>query len=151
MLRPPRPASLLANIRRAWRRSLQLRVITITVVSTGVLVLIFGLVVSKLITDGLVSTREAAAKEVVQTNSDEAVLLLESQISGVRDPFGSSKIQNVVRTLSRADGGVALAILPEPTADPTGGQLTLSPAPPLPPSFPQAVPEQGFSQGRMDL
>src|SRR3954454_13850870 len=110
ILRPSRPASVLANLRRAWRRSLQLRVITITVVCTGVRVLIFGLVVGKLIPDGLVNTREAAAKELVVKNSDEAVALLESQITK-GDPFGSSKIQNVVRTLSRSDG-VTMAILP---------------------------------------
>ena len=42
MLRTPRPSSLLANLRRAWRRSLQLRVVTITVATTGALVLVFG-------------------------------------------------------------------------------------------------------------
>ena len=45
MLRAPRPASLLANARRAWRRSLQLRVVTITLAASGALVLTFGLVV----------------------------------------------------------------------------------------------------------
>src|SRR5262245_11177485 len=104
MLRPPRPASVLATIRRAWRRSLQLRVVSITVSATGVLVLIFGLVVGKLITDGLVNSRETGAKEIVAKNSEQAVGLLESQFSGPRDPLGTFKIANVVRTLSKADG-----------------------------------------------
>jgi two-component system sensor histidine kinase MtrB len=149
MPRTPRPASLLANIRRAWRRSLQLRVITITVASTGVLVLVFGLVVGKLITDGLVNTRESSAKALVQKNSEEAVLLL-GQISGPRDTLGSFKIQNVVRTLSKADG-VNLAILPEPTTDQSPGQLTVSHPPPVPDPLRQAVREQGFSKQRMNL
>ncbi len=146
MLRPPHPASLLANLRRAWRRSLELRVITITVASTGVLVMIFGLVVGKLITDGLVDNREAAAKEIVVKNSDEAVRLLESQVSGPRDPLGTFKIGNVVRTLSKADG-VNLAILPESSAD----GLTVANPPPVPESLREAVRKQQFSKERIDL
>src|SRR5690242_20364311 len=139
MLRPPHPASLLANLRRAWRRSLELRVITITVASTGVLVMIFGLVVGKLITDGLVNTRETAAKEVVLRSSGDAGRRLESQVSGPRDPLGTFTIGNVVRTLSKADG-VNLAILPESSAD----GLTVANPPPVPESLREAVRKQEF-------
>jgi two-component system, OmpR family, sensor histidine kinase MtrB len=149
MLRPPRPASLLANLRRAWRRSLQLRVITITVASTGVLVLIFGLVVGSLITDGLVRTKEASAKAIAQRNSDQAVLLLESQISGPRDPLGTSKIENVVKTLSRADA-VNVAILPELTPD-SAPSLAVPNPPPVPDSLREAVRTQEFTSQIIDL
>ena len=82
MLRSPRPGSLIAHIRRAWRRSLQIRIVTITVATTSAVMLAFGLIVGSLITNGLIETKEAAAKATVEKNSERAVELLESQISG---------------------------------------------------------------------
>jgi len=69
MLRTPRPASLLANARRAWRQSLQVRVITITLASSGALVLTFGLVVGGLITNGLVNAKTGSELQVVKDGS----------------------------------------------------------------------------------
>ena len=69
MLRAPRPASLLANARRAWRRSLQLRVVTITLAASGALVLTFGLVVSTLITNGLVDAKTRSELQIVKNGS----------------------------------------------------------------------------------
>jgi two-component system sensor histidine kinase MtrB len=149
MLRSPRPASLLAHLRRAWRRSLQLRIVTITVATTSALMLAFGLVVGSLITNGLVETKEAAAKATVEQNSTEALQLLESQISGVRDPLLISSIREVVRTLSRADG-VKMAILPE-ASEVSVEQLNALSPPPIPSGLRDAVREQQFSSQSLDL
>jgi len=149
MLRPPRPGSLLAHIRRAWRRSLQLRIVTITVATTSAVMLAFGLIVGSLITNGLIETKEAAAKATVEKNSTEARLQLESKISGFRDPLLISSIQDVVRTLSRADG-VKMAILPKANEVSAEQLNDLSP-PPIPDSLRDAVREQQFSSQSLDL
>jgi two-component system sensor histidine kinase MtrB len=149
MLRSPRPRSLLAHIRRAWRRSLQVRIVTITVATTSAVMLAFGLIVGSLITNGLIETKEAAAKATVEKNSTEARQRLESQISGVRDPLLISSIQEAVRTLSRADG-VKMAILPD-AREVSADQLNALSPPPIPDSLRDAVSEQQFSSQSLDL
>ena len=85
MLRAPRPSRRCSPTPGgAWRRSLQLRMVTITLAATGALVLTFGLVVGALITNGLVEAKEAAAKAGGRwTSSTDAVeRMLDSQVSG---------------------------------------------------------------------
>jgi two-component system sensor histidine kinase MtrB len=150
MLRPPRPASLLAYLRRAWRRSLQLRMVTITVATTGVVMLVFGLIVGTLITNGLISTKEASAKAIVDKNSHEAVNLLDRQISGLNEPLAVSNIKSVVNQLSRADG-VNLAILPEPVESQPADEQLVIPSPPVPDDLREAVRKDAFVSQRMNL
>ncbi len=149
MLRPPRPGSLLAHLRRAWRRSLQLRIVTITVATTSAVMLTFGLIVGSLITNGLIEAKEAAAKATVDKNSTDAQQLLEIQISGVGDPLLISSIQDAVRRLSRADG-VKMAILPN-ASEVSADQLKALSPPPIPDSLRDAVREQQFSSQSIDL
>jgi hypothetical protein len=57
-------------------------VVTITAASTGVLALIFGLVVGTIITDGLLDARHAAAKSIVDKTSVDSRDRLSSSIAG---------------------------------------------------------------------
>jgi two-component system sensor histidine kinase MtrB len=141
---------VLANLRRVWRRSLQVRVVTITVASTGVLALIFGLVVGTIITDGLLDARHAAAKSIVDKTSADSRDRISSLIAGPRDPLGRSKVQSVVTTTRRA-AGVDVAILPEPIADADPGQLTVDALPPVKDSLRAAVRKDKYSSQRMRL
>jgi two-component system sensor histidine kinase MtrB len=146
MLRTPRPSSLLAHIRGAWRRSLQLRMVTITVVTASVVMLIFGLVVGTLITNGLVRGREDAAKALVEKDSANAVRLLDRQVSGFDDPFAVPSIRDVVET-SKRQVGVHVAILPPPD----DARLSMPSAPPVGRDLRLAVKEMGFVSQRLKL
>src|SRR5205814_6639530 len=68
--------------RRAWRRSLQLRMVTITLLVSGVLVGAFGTLVASRITDGLVRARVDSGVEPVR----EAAELAAPQLGGVPAP-----------------------------------------------------------------
>jgi hypothetical protein len=99
--------------------------VTITVVTTSVVMVVFGLVVGSLITNGLIRGKEDAAKATVDKSTQEAVNLLNGQISGLRDPLAIPNIASVVNTLSKADG-VKVAILPEPAESlPADEQLVI--------------------------
>ena len=100
MLRSPRPSTLFASARRAWRGSLQLRVVTITLVATSALVATFGLFLSKRITDGLVQAKESSAIQIVKRDSTAAGENLNSQIS---DPTEGSAPANVAQNLSNTN------------------------------------------------
>jgi hypothetical protein len=140
----PTLATILTNLRRTWRRSLQVRMVTITVVTTGAVMLVFGIVVGSLITNGLVSRQQEDAKAVVVKNSGEALQLLESQISGYGDPLANISIFNVENTLKNQDG-VDLVLVSEST-----GQSQLD-RPPVPDALRQAVQQDHFVSQRIDL
>jgi two-component system sensor histidine kinase MtrB len=123
--------------------------VTITVATTSVIMIVFGLVVGSLITNGLVRTKEASAKATVDKNSTETRNTLESQISGFRDSFFAQNINATVRIQSRADN-VAMAILPEP-ADVSAEDLAALAAPPVPESLREAVRRQGYSSQSLTL
>ena len=112
MLRTPRPASIIANIHRSWRRSLQLRVITITLATSAALVITFGLVVSSLITDGFVAGKRETAKRAVDDGSTFAVAQLSSQIATPRDSLAGGVVGQVVQNLEAREDRVTVAILP---------------------------------------
>jgi two-component system, OmpR family, sensor histidine kinase MtrB len=150
MLRSPHPASLLAHLRRAWRRSLQLRMVTITVVTTSVVMVVFGLVVGSLITNGLIRGKEDAAKATVDKSTQEAVNLLNGQISGLRDPLAIPNIASVVNTLSKADG-VKVAILPEPAESLPADEQLVIPSSGVTDSLRTAVRTDGFVSQRVEL
>jgi two-component system sensor histidine kinase MtrB len=116
MLRPSHPPNYLARLRQAWRRSLQLRVVTITLVSTTGLVGTFGFIVANSITNGLVEAKEAGAREQVQASSE----VLAGQIGIVKnvdaDPFLANFLPNVITSMGSSDPrtGFEVALLPTP-------------------------------------
>jgi two-component system sensor histidine kinase MtrB len=146
MLRTTSPASLLATVRRTWRRSLQFRMVTITVATTAAVMLIFGIVVGSLITNGLVEAQETAAKATVESNSSEAVRLLDSVVNGTTDPLANSNISSVVTDLTTRDG-VPVAILLE--TFPADSRVTS--AVPVPEDLRAAVREHEFVSQRRSL
>jgi two-component system, OmpR family, sensor histidine kinase MtrB len=147
-------SSVLATARRTWRRSLQVRVVTITVAATGAVMAVFAVLVGSFITNGLVEAQHDRAKTVVMDNSDYAVGLLRNTLSGPpRDRTGASRI-NWVAEQARASirDEVTVAILPEP--DPGLGseaQLTIPGAPPVSEEFREAVREYGFASQRLTM
>src|SRR5258706_16213112 len=101
MLRTPRPATLLAKARRTWRRSLQLRVITISLIASGALMITFGLVVGNVITNGMVKSRQETAKVAVDEGSLYASQQFNAQILSPDDSLAGGIISGVVRTLTQ--------------------------------------------------
>ncbi len=150
--RPRTPGAILANVRRAWRRSLQFRMVTITVAATSLVMLVFGVVLGSLITNGLVSGQAADAKDIVVKSSDDAVDMLKRQVSGPGDPLSArATMQSIEKNLSSRDG-VRIALLPEVDPRLPSEQQLVHPAPPpLPESLRQAVREDGFSSQRLNL
>jgi two-component system, OmpR family, sensor histidine kinase MtrB len=110
MLRANPPTNLLADVKRAWRRSLQLRVVTITLATSGVLVLTFGLLVGNMINSGLLDKKKQDAKSQVDAGADYANSQLRL-VSGALDRSLGDTVLSTVADLSqrsRAD----VAILP---------------------------------------
>ncbi len=68
--------------RRAWRRSLQLRMVVITLLVSGVLVGAFGFLIASMITEGLVNTRVNTAKAQVKSGGEWAT----QQLAVTTDP-----------------------------------------------------------------
>jgi two-component system sensor histidine kinase MtrB len=106
-----------ATVRRSWRRSLQLRMVVITLVVSGLLVGAFGTLVASTITEGLVSRRVAAARSQVDAGASVAV----EQLGVFTDPADtslSSSVAQVAQRLATAPeqrNGVIVAILPSPS------------------------------------
>jgi len=147
MLRTPRPASILANARRAWRQSLQVRVITITLASSGALVLTFGLVVGGLITNGLVNAKTGSELQVVKDGSAQAKAQLDLII--FNDPQLNSRVDSVLKSPSVVgrDQDVTLALLPDESNAKLGDLEHIG----LPTDLTGAVHDMGFVQQRMYL
>src|SRR3954454_3637377 len=115
---PSRPATLLAAIRRAWRRSLQLRVVTLTLVMSTALVATFGLVVATMIVNGLLTAKTNDARKQVAAGTES----LRDFMKDVRDinvdPYPAEKLPEFVSSLTRGnqDSGFSVAVAPK---DPT--------------------------------
>jgi two-component system sensor histidine kinase MtrB len=111
--------------RRAWRRSLQLRMAAITLVVSGVLVGAFGALVASQITDGLVNAKvHSAVKQV-----ENAAKLAAPQLGGVTDPADTS-LPNLVsqvgqRLVSTSSQDVVVAIVPITPRIPATTQFVL--------------------------
>jgi two-component system, OmpR family, sensor histidine kinase MtrB len=123
MLRPARTSAVVSTARRAWHRSLQLRIVSITLVCSTALVAGFGLLVGNMITNGLVRAKTEAATRLVAAGSESArdQLLL---IDGAQDPAAPSTMLTVVAGLANQDqaSGVVVALLPEDPTSPLHGQ-----------------------------
>jgi two-component system, OmpR family, sensor histidine kinase MtrB len=84
---------------RAWRRSLQLRMVTYTLVSSSILVGVFGVLVVTRTTSGLVAARVKGAETQVQNGSKYAQSQLD-QITQPDDPGIPRALNQTVTQLS---------------------------------------------------
>jgi two-component system sensor histidine kinase MtrB len=84
-------------VRRAWRRSLQLRVVTITLVLSALLVGTFGLVVAKWTTTILLDTKDRAANKLVQAGGNYAA----GQLQGVSLPDDPALLTTVPAVIAQ--------------------------------------------------
>ncbi|NJC64951.1 HAMP domain-containing histidine kinase [Planosporangium flavigriseum] len=71
-----------ARGRRSWRRSLQARIVSITLVLSALVVVVFGFVVASRITDGLLEAKVRSANKTVGQGATYAA----SQLRGVTQP-----------------------------------------------------------------
>ncbi len=78
--------------------------VTITLVTTGLLVGTFGLFLSKRITDGLVQAKEKAAVASVRRDSDDAGNQLDSLISDPSDTTAPANVAAVLLTQKNSSG-----------------------------------------------
>ena len=153
MLRPSRPATFLANLRRAWRRSLQLRVVTITLVASTALVGTFGLVVGKMIVEGLLDAKTADAMKQVVAGTE----LLKDNVKQVPDPRGDPALRNnlpvLVAGLARGNQeGFSVVVVPSKESNvPLTAQPDASAYWQLPDRFKQQVAAGGFVQQRVAI
>src|SRR5690606_25888429 len=111
--RRPDAATIIANVRRIWRRSLQVRVVTITLAASGVLVITFGFVVGAAITTGLIDAETEAAKGAVEASTRAAQDELRDFDPDPADPdFAVADLQRITTDLEDR-ARVRVAILPE--------------------------------------
>src|SRR4051794_5577447 len=111
MLRPPRPATILANLRRAWRRSLQLRVVTMTLVMSTLLVGTFGLVVANRIIDGLLDAKAADATKQVVAGTETVREYVKRVPDPRADPWLNTSLPGLVAGLARGNhDGFSVAV-----------------------------------------
>jgi two-component system sensor histidine kinase MtrB len=148
MLRSTLPANLVADLKRPWRRSLQFRVVTIPLATSGALVMTFGLVVGQMITSGLLGSHAHGAEQQVLAGSDYASAQLQGVTSG-RDPY----VRAVVGELSNRAlaSGADVAIL-TPGLDLVGASAPNETAyTRVPAGFRAAVADQDFVSQRLRL
>lgn len=110
-----------AAVRRAWRHSLQLRIVTITLVVSGLLVGTFGFLVATLITDGLLADKRNESLTKVQDGAGFATARL-AAVTQSNDPDLAPTITEVLTSLaSRPEQGgatvlVGMVVSGEPTS-----------------------------------
>ena len=94
-----------APVRRAWRRSLQLRMVTITLVASTLLVGAFGVVVASEITKGLVGDTVSKTHEKLVTGQETVV---SPQLKGITDRNDQSGLSYTVgQVLNQLAGNTA--------------------------------------------
>jgi two-component system sensor histidine kinase MtrB len=105
--------------RRAWRRSLQLRMVVITLLVSGVLVGAFGVLVASMITEGLVNAKVASARDQVK----QGATTMGQQLDAIKDPLDlRTSIPGVLSRLSANTEGASVAILADDDESPTPQQ-----------------------------
>jgi len=88
---------------RTWRGSLQLRVVAITLITSTVLVAMFGLVVGKSITDGLMDNKIDNSRDVLEDGRQQAIKEL-SGLVGAQDTALPRVATELVKTLATQPG-----------------------------------------------
>ncbi|HWB34537.1 MAG TPA: hypothetical protein VHA75_00780, partial [Rugosimonospora sp.] len=94
-----RARSASGSVRRAWRRSLQLRMVVITLVISGVLVAAFGFLVATLITNGLIDHKVSQARRDV---TDGGVTVSQQLLADPTNARLDSTLQSTVQSLASA-------------------------------------------------
>jgi two-component system sensor histidine kinase MtrB len=105
---------LWAAAARSWRRSLQLRIVTITLLLSSILVGAFGWVVVGTITSGLYTSKQRSAHDQLAFGSKYAMSQLNT-ITERDDPGLASTVLDVVGYLAQTpekSGGVQVAMIP---------------------------------------
>jgi two-component system sensor histidine kinase MtrB len=77
----PQARTAWVTVRRTWRQSLQLRIVTITLCVSALLVGTFGVLVASMITNGLLRTETEAAERKVR----DGAIVAEQQLTGKED------------------------------------------------------------------
>ncbi|GAA1040076.1 two-component system sensor histidine kinase MtrB [Virgisporangium ochraceum] len=106
---------------QAWRRSLQLRVVSITLVLSSVLIAAFGVLVTNWITNGQLAQTRDETRNTVNQGSQYAISQL--RVDGPNDPALASTVPELLAQLlndaggsagssSGSDSGVQVAIVP---------------------------------------
>jgi two-component system sensor histidine kinase MtrB len=91
--------------RQTWRRSLQFRVVSITLVLSGVLIAAFGLLVTRQITNGQLETKADRTRDQVIRGAQYAVSQL--RVGGPRDRALAQTVPRVLTQLAIDAGGAA--------------------------------------------
>jgi two-component system sensor histidine kinase MtrB len=117
-----------ATLRRAWRRSLQLRMVTITLLVSAVLVGAFGVLVASQITEGLVRNTVHRSREKLDTARDKVVIPQLIGFTDPRDPTLGGAVNTVLSQLASPAQGPAVTVVLKPAAD-SGIQMDTRAAP----------------------
>ena len=130
-----RVSSLLTSVAVAWRRSLQLRVATTTLVITGTVVLIIGIFLLDQVTAGVLKDKRDVAIKQARLGQETASAIL----SGV-DALTLAQVDDATSQIVAASGQSAglFSIAIEPTSAPTSGLSQVQ----IPPGLSQLV-QQG--------
>jgi two-component system sensor histidine kinase MtrB len=115
---------------RTWRRSLQFRVITTTLLISASVVLALGVVLVDRIADGLVETKRVQAVDEAEYGQSYALAQLET-LGGVADPDVADSLRRVVANLSARGaraGRFAVAIRTDTSTNTRLAPLYVSPA-----------------------
>ena len=101
------PAALWATARRAWRRSLQLRMVTITLLASSVLVGVFGYLVVALTTDSALDRAHDGALSQIREGTEHARRQLSIHVLP-----SDTRINRTMREVvtSRSDSGRLVAL-----------------------------------------
>jgi two-component system sensor histidine kinase MtrB len=92
-------------VRQTWRRSLQFRVVSITLVLSGVLIAAFGLLVTRQITNGQLEQKANRTNDQVVRGAQYAVSQL--RVGGPRDRALAQTVPRVLAQLAVDAGGAA--------------------------------------------
>lgn len=103
-----------AALRRAWRQSLQLRMVSTTLVVSALLVGTFGVLVASTITNGLLRDKNRAAEHQVRTGVEVAVeqLALDTVSSDPSLPGEITKVLTKLAGTPEQGGGTVVAMVP---------------------------------------
>ena len=108
-----RSSVLWAAVRRAWRLSLQLRIVTITLVASGALVGVFCVAVATQITDQLLDDKIKQSDERVRLGGDYAAEQL-ATVAQRSDPGRMTQFEIVVAKLATEAGKNVVVALDDP-------------------------------------
>jgi two-component system sensor histidine kinase MtrB len=148
MLRSTIPATLVAELKRTWRRSLQFRVVTITLATSGALVMTFGLVVGQMITSGLLSSHASSAEQQVIAGSVYASTQLQGVTNG-RDPALRFVVAELANRAQASGADVAI-LTPGPDLVGSAAKNEIAHTR-VPPDFRAALADHDFVSQRLRL